>query len=594
MKLKKVLIGLLVLGLFALVGCSSSAPVMSGQANDQGKKIINSSILDINGSDYALSGKVNYSKLDRVGQLEAGSAFTGSVFQGYVKVDRTIDGDPVTHKYGVFSLFDNDFVLEATFDEVYIDNDYITNGYIRVKNGSKLGVYSLSKKLIVPIEYDVIARTNVKYIVASKTILVGDVTKYEYTIFDNLGSISYSPITNSSGTIPNITINELYFENYAAAETSPLDYSGYIIERWATNVGVTKYFKLEAGARTEYSYGHFANDQFENINLSQWSPRWKSAKYFYEITSNLNNTTDYIFYDSYSVSRKEISRFTYDINSMSMMEFEDKIVYQVIKEVADDAKNYTFYDGSSKYKLYSYVFNIADGKVKTLDLDYVIGGVKIALLDDKLKSSYIYSFVFRINDKVISETSEHWLINNSGKLIQKFAEASPISAAKVKDNRYIVSGKLIDGSLNVISDFANSSIISVTPNVIVLGHSDSVGVIDLEGNIVHEFKYKQIGKFHNGFARATLHDDSFVWLAETASTTRAYSTTLSYAPVESYGYAYEQVTQEEIVYYKIYAYGEAIVGSIANVTNVTVTKKGDKCLLKVITTSTNTEYYVLS
>ena len=592
--MKKVLVILLAFVLLGLVGCKdASGEIISGQNSDEGKQIINASILDANGTNYALSGKVSYQTLERVGQLGANLAFTGTAYSGYIKVEKTIDGDPVTYKYGVYSLYDDAYVIEANFDSVYIDNDYISKGYIRVGNSSKYGIYSLTGTLIVPIEYDVIAQVNAKYIIASKTIIVGSETKYEYTIFDNTGSISYSPITNTSGTLPNLTITSMYYSDYVAYEKDPSTYTGYVIEKWATNVGVLKYFKLENNARTEFSYGHFVNDPFENMSLLQWSPRWKNVEFYYETVSNLNSTIDYVFYNGYGVDREEVSRFTYDSTNMSTMEFSDKIVYQTVKEVADDAKDFTFFDNGSKYKVYSYAFNIADGKVKALDLDYIVGSTKIAMLNSENLSAYIYSFVFRIADKVIADSPEHWLIDNNGKLLQRFTNVSPISAQKVIDNRYIISGKLVDGDLGIITDFANSSIMSVTENVIVLGHATSFGVIDLEGNIVHEFKYKEIGSFYNGFARATLYDNSFIWLGEDGST-RDYSTTLSYDSTVAYGYTFEQVTQEEVVYYKIYSYGEAIVGTIANFTNVTVSKKDNKCLLKVITASSDTEYYVLS
>ena len=312
---------------------------------------------------------------------------------------------------------------------------------------------------------------------------------------------------------------------------------------------------------------------------SQWSPRWKNSKYYYETVLNLNTTLDFVFYDDCDYEKKEISRFTYDATNMSIMEFDSKIVYQVIKEVSDDAKDFTFYNNERKYKVFSYSFNIADGKVKKLSLDYVIGATKIPMLDEENVSSYIYSFIFRIVDKVITDNAEHWLIDDNGKLLQRFTNVSPVSAQKVKDDRYIISGKLVDSSLNIILDLANATIISVTKNVMVLGSGTSFGVVDLDGKIIHEFKYKEIGKFYNGFARATLYDNTYVWLGEDGST-RDYSTTLTYDTTVNYGYTFEQVTQEEIVYYKVYSYGEVIIGSIANFTNVTVTKKGDRCLLR--------------
>ncbi|MDD3382694.1 MAG: hypothetical protein PHT83_04270, partial [Bacilli bacterium] len=246
MRMKKVLVILLAFVLLGLVGCKdASSEIISGQNSDKGKQIINASILDANGTNYALSGKVSYQTLERVGQLGANLAFTGTAYSGYIKVEKTIDGDPVTYKYGVYSLYDDAYVIEANFDSVYIDNDYISKGYIRVGNSSKYGVYSLTGTLIVPIEYDVIAQVNAKYIIASKTIIVGSETKYEYTIFDNTGSISYSPITNTSGTLPNLTITSMYYSDYVAYEKDPTTYTGYVIEKWSTNVGVLKYFKLE-------------------------------------------------------------------------------------------------------------------------------------------------------------------------------------------------------------------------------------------------------------------------------------------------------------------------------------------------------------
>ena len=593
MKLRKVFsIILLAFVLFMLTGCKNIVgKIFSGQYTETSKQIVDSSILDANGTLYDLTGKINYTSLKRVGQIGTNLAFQGNVYDGFIKVEKTIEGD--SDKYGVFSLYDDKYVIEPNFDSVFIDNDYISKGYIRVKNDTKFGIYSLEGEVIVPIEYDVIAAINVKYIIAAKTIIVGTQTKHEYTIYDSTGSISYSPITNTSGALPNLVITELYYSDYASFEQDPENYEGFIIEKWATNVGVLKYFKLENNVREEYNYGNSLNDGFENMEPAQWSTRWKNSKYYFETILNLNTKLDFVYYHDIDYDKKEISRFTYDATNMSIMEFDDKIVYQIVKEVSDDAKDFTFYNNDKKYKLFSYSFNIADGKVKSLNLNYVVGATKIPVLDGNNVSSYIYSFVFNIVDKVVTDNPEYWLIDSNAKLLQRFTNASPVAAQKVKDNRYIVSGKLVDGNLNVITDLANVTIISVTEKVIVLGSGTSFGVIDLDGKIIHELKYKEIGKFYNGFARATLYDNSYIWLGEDGST-RDYSTTLTYDTTVAYGYTFEQITQDETIFYKIYSYGEVIIGSIENFTNVTVSQKDGKCLLKVITSTSDVEYYVLS
>lgn len=166
-----------------------------------------------------------------------------------------------------------------------------------------------------------------------------------------------------------------------------------------------KVYRVEKNSATEIGAATFLTD-ISNFTTT-------ANGYYYCISSNLVAVYDSNLRPTASWQKPYGTATTSVLNN-------GNVLIQVTRELPQDAKKYTYIEGTKKYEMSSYIMNPKNGNTKSVNLDYKIMlatyVTEDSMYNEKLQN---IAYIYPIQDKYLS-TSNSALkiasINNNGKI----------------------------------------------------------------------------------------------------------------------------------------------------------------------------------
>ena len=410
-------------------------------------------------------------------------------------------------------------IYETTYKE---DSDYTVdisnsnNGIIVYKSTSEIRFYSLiSGEFIGTDPYFV---SNTQYKIFSD-VYIGF---YLYVYDSNFGRYDYY---DSYGN--RLAYGDGIYNPNACSITTEYDYVG--IEKRVFKINVTQ--TLDEVITKSYTYtndnmliliteeeesytGPIKGDGY--IDIDKISSKHLLGKEGYYFTISENN---YIIYDQ---SGKVINNYILP-NMNKGIVVDNYIYWQETHLLLDDAENYDYFIGDSKYSLKSFKFDLINNKYEEVKLDYLIASYIKPYYDKNNNPSYAIAEVNRIgDDKYVSNyDSEEVLIGKDGKIITSTLGLFLQSYIKLNNGNYynFENGIIYDAKLKPITCLKAISPTYIRGIGFICIKDGKYGLIDESGNVLLEFIYNSIGTtvYSNNIM---IMSDKYVYKYNTVSTNK--------------------------------------------------------------------------
>lgn len=403
--------------------------------------------------------------------------------------------------------YDEPIIIINDLDDLTVTNyKYLNQGILFVKDGDeRVGVWNLfENKLILPLEADL----TIEYIYDwyfgcyFKSVSKDNKT----TIYDINGNIVLP-----RGDYSYVDIRTTRKLKEPKLEASGLDFQPMFSPAFEDNVLLYDYYEI---------IDYVVNDTKERIQKKNKVDRVLKTREVVETNIDVfekdYNKTDLkeCGLDGYYKISKLPNVYIYKndgklVNKITIEEssdngcFDGKIFIQKMYNVLDESYDYDYEYNNSKLKIVSKTIDLLTGKVKELDLDYIIEsrsygnsfnrGVE-KYLDSNGYPKYGFARVKPINNKYLLEET-NVIINSSGEILANLGNIYPKRLIKLEDELYYNSMDkyFYNSSLEPLFGINGYEKILENSKLIILMVKGKYGVIDYEGNVVIPFEYSYIG-----------------------------------------------------------------------------------------------------
>lgn len=379
--------------------------------------------------------------------------------------EREIETDP---KYNI---------VYSDLSNYIVTKKYLPSGLVIVFDSeTRQSCWSLltGKLLFEPNEHiriQVIERTYMSYVMTT------DMLTKKVTLYDALGNVVLP-----SGDY--ISVNADIITGYSLIGSFDIeDYIEkvvYTLIEDGTIVYYKKYNKIDLSNGTREETIFQQNEDYNSLMKADLKPYGLDG-YYWILVSN----TYYIYKDNGKLINK-----IYIPNFDSFNIVNGKLIYQIVYKVDKDAEDYTYISENYKYKIDTTQVDILTGKIKTLELNYLIRYSQI-YYDKFNKPTYAYARVQNVLEKKLEDFYDtDIIIDKNGKILYNL-EINPLNLQKLDDNHfYSDQNKFIyNDKLEPIFAILGKTSVAEEEGLLITFYDGYYGAINAEGNIVIPFEY---------------------------------------------------------------------------------------------------------
>lgn len=411
-------------------------------------------------------------------------------------IDKNLDFVEGEEEYGTPAIVVNDLR-----DYDIIDTNYLNKGLLFVKELDfntgyvNTGVWNVFKsKLLFPIEEDVTCSfINTLYLGGYIVTTSADEKKTLYDINGNviLPKDDYDMIYVNTSRVLKENEDKYakpiydYFEMVEyrmkdSNETLQKKYKVDIINKTRvedTNSTYTKYFPYKKDLKEYGLDGYYA------IGI-------EPTLYIYNSKDELVNQVTIVDGRDYGVG------------------LDGKLIIQKSYITDKESKDYDITMYGEKYILVSKSIDLLTGKVKELDLDYVITEAE-PYLDKDGYAKYAVATIRKINEKHPVDSQMNVLIDSNGKIVSELGGIYPKELIKLEDNFYYYprSKYFFNEKLEPLFALKGEPYFYKEESKIILSENGKYGAIDYQGNIVIPFDYSFISPYFSKNKTYAVYND---------------------------------------------------------------------------------------
>lgn len=408
-------------------------------------------------------------------------------------IDKNLEVVEGLEEYGTPAIVVNDLR-----DYIIVDTSYLNKGILIVQDKDmNTGVYSVFKSgLLFPTEAELTCSFIYTYYLGGYIETTSkDQKKTLYDINGNVilskGDYDYTYVTTSKVLKENEDKNTKskpeyeYFETVeyrlkGSIETLQKKYKVDIINKTreeATNSTYTKYFPYKQDLKEYGLDGYYA------IGI-------QPTLYIYNDKDELVNKITIVEGGDYGVG------------------LDGKIIVQKTYLTDKESKDYDLIMRGEKYILVSKSIDLLTGKVKELELDYLIGEAD-PYMDKDGNAKYAVATIRKIIEKYPVDSQMNVLIDSNGKIVSELGGIYPKELIKLEDNFYYYPrGKyFFNEKLEPLFALKGEPYIYKEESKIIFNDNGKYGAIDYQGNVVIPFDYSLISPYFSNNKTYAVYND---------------------------------------------------------------------------------------
>lgn len=202
---------------------------------------------------------------------------------------------------------------------------------------------------------------------------------------------------------------------------------------------------------------------------------------------------------------KKIFDVAIPTNVNSIFAYDKYLFTQIATMLPDDSRNYTYADGGNKYLLETSRVDLTTGAVRNYrNFDFSFGNnFATPYVDKDENPAYGVINARKIQSKVLLDNALVLFDANLKALVNLSQKDFSTTYYAISENRYLTSTNLVvDENYDKVLDLRNYNNVTKVPNADFLSvrHEGNYGLIDFEGKIIADFKYRDPFVYYNVYA----------------------------------------------------------------------------------------------